>query len=54
MLFGVYRAVMSPEFLTVKGLGITAVLVGLMVIFLSVVRERYHESKNDPYKGVEQ
>lgn len=48
----VYEAVTSPEFFTVKGISIAAVLLGLVVIFLSVVRERYHESKNDPYKGV--
>lgn len=52
--FAVYKAVTSPEFLTFKGLGITAILVGLIIVFLSVVRERYHEHKNDPYKGVEQ
>ena len=28
-------------------------LIGLVVIFVSVARERYHESKNDPYKEVE-
>ncbi len=49
---GVFRAVTSPAFFTYEGMSVTAILVGLIVIFISVVRERYHESKNDPYKGV--
>ena len=49
---GLFKAVTSPEFLTVKGLSIAVLLLGLVVIFLSVLRERYHESKSDPYKGV--
>jgi uncharacterized membrane protein len=54
LLFAIYKAITSPEFLTFKGLSIAAILVGLVVIFLSVVRERHHESKNDPYKEVKQ
>ena len=53
-LIAIHRAVTSPEFFTPTGIGITIALVGLAVVFLSVVRERYHEHKNDPYKGVEQ
>ncbi len=53
-LWGIHEAVTSPEFFTVKGISITVVLLGLVIIFLSVVRERYHESKDDPYKEVEQ
>ena len=52
LLYSFIRAVTSPGFLTYEGISITVILVGLVVIFLSVVRERYHESKNDPYKGV--
>lgn len=54
LVFVIYHAVTSPEFLTFKGLSIAAILLGLVVIFLSVVRERYHESKSDPYKEVKQ
>ena len=54
LAFAAWKAVTSPEFLTFKGLAIAAVVLGLVVVFLSVVRERYHESKNDPYKEVEQ
>jgi anti-sigma factor RsiW len=52
--FAVYRAITSPDFFTFQGIAIAVVLLGLVIVFLSVVRERYHESKNDPYKGVEQ
>jgi anti-sigma factor RsiW len=53
-VFALYKAVTSPQFLTVQGIASAAVLLGVIVVFLSVARERYHESKNDPYKGVEQ
>jgi len=53
LLYFLYRAVRSPEFLTYEGISIAVVLLGLIVIFISVVRERYHESKNDPYREVE-
>jgi len=52
LIFGVIKAVTSPQFLTYEGISITAILVGLLVIFISVARERYHERKNDPYRGV--
>lgn len=52
LLYGIVRAVTSPDFLSYEGISVTVILVGLAVIFISVVRERYHESKNDPYKGV--
>lgn len=52
--FAIYEAVTSPEFFTVKGLSLAVALLGLIVVFLSVARERYHESKSDPYKGVKQ
>ncbi|MDH3199056.1 MAG: Hid1 family protein [Candidatus Krumholzibacteria bacterium] len=48
----VFKAVTSPSFLTYEGISITVILVGLLVIFVSVARERFHESRNDPYKGV--
>jgi predicted anti-sigma-YlaC factor YlaD len=50
----IYEAVTSPAFLTVRGIAISVILLGLVVIFLSVLRERYHESKDDPYKEVKQ
>jgi hypothetical protein len=50
--YGIFKAVTSPRLLTYEGISITVILVGLVVIFVSVARERYHESRNDPYKGV--
>jgi hypothetical protein len=54
LLYGIFKAVTSPEFLSFKGLSIAVILLGLVIVFLSVVRERYHESQSDPYKGVKQ
>lgn len=51
--YGIFRAVTSPSLLTYEGISILVILVGLVVIFVSVVRERYHESRNDPYREVE-
>jgi hypothetical protein len=53
LLYVVYRAVRSPDFLSYEGISVGVILLGLVVIFISVARERYHESKDDPYKEVE-
>ena len=53
LALGIVRAVTSPAFLTYEGISVTLILVGLVVIFISVARERYHESRNDPYREVE-
>ena len=53
LLFGLYKAMTSPKLLTYEGISITIIVLGLLVIFISVARERYHESKSDPYKGVQ-
>ena len=53
LLYFVYRAVRSPELWSYEGISIVVVLLGLIVVFISVARERYHESKHDPYKEVE-
>jgi hypothetical protein len=52
LFYGLFKAVTSPRLLTYEGISITVILVGLVVIFVSVARERFHESRNDPYKGV--
>ncbi len=52
LIYGIFKAVTSPRFLTYEGVSIAVILLGLVVIFISVVRERFHESKSDPYKGV--
>ena len=52
LFYGIFKAVTSPRLLTYEGISITVILIGLVVIFVSVARERYHESRNDPYRGV--
>jgi hypothetical protein len=52
LLYAIVQAVRSPNFLSYEGISITIILIGLAVIFISVARERFHESRNDPYKGV--
>jgi hypothetical protein len=52
LLWGLVRALMSPQLLTYEGISIAVIILGLIVVFVSVVRERLHESGNDPYKGV--
>jgi hypothetical protein len=51
--YAIFRAVTSPELLTYEGISVMLILGGLVVIFVSVARERYHEHKSDPYKEVE-
>jgi hypothetical protein len=53
LLYLTYRALRSPELWSYEGVSILLVLVGLIVIFVSVARERYHESKQDRYKEIE-
>jgi|SRR5712675_356747 len=53
LLYFLYRALRSPELWTYQGVSIAVVLLGLIVLFISVARERYHEHKNDPYREVE-
>jgi len=50
--YALLRAVTSPEFLSYEGISVAVLLVGVLVIFISVVRERIHERRNDPYRGV--
>lgn len=52
LVYAIVKAVTSPQFFTFTGMTITLVLVGFLVLFLSVVRERIHERKNDPYRKV--
>ena len=51
--FGIVKAVTSPSFLTFQGISVTLILVGLVVLFVSVARERWHEHKSDPYREVQ-
>ena len=51
--FFLVRALRSPQLFTYEGISIALILLGLIVLFISVARERYHEHKHDPYREVE-
>jgi hypothetical protein len=53
LVYLLYRALRSPEMWTYEGVSIAIILLGLIVLFVSVARERYHEHKSDPYREVE-
>jgi hypothetical protein len=53
LLYLLYRAIRSPELWSYEGVSIAVVLLGLVVVFISVARERYHEHKHDPYREVD-
>jgi hypothetical protein len=54
LLFALYKIVTSPGFLSFPGIAGGLIIVGFIILFLSVVRERYHERKTDPYREVKQ
>lgn len=54
LLFALYKIVTSPAFLTFPGIAGGLIILGFIILFLSVVRERYHERKTDPYREVKQ
>ncbi|HET6347473.1 MAG TPA: zf-HC2 domain-containing protein [Candidatus Krumholzibacteria bacterium] len=53
LLYLLYRALRSPQLWTFEGISVAVILLGLVVLFISVARERYHEHKSDPYREVE-
>jgi hypothetical protein len=53
LLYLLYRALRSPQLFTYEGISVALILLGLIVLFISVARERYHEHKSDPYREVE-
>lgn len=53
LAYMLYRVLRSPELRSYEGVSVAVVLLGLIVIFISVARERYHEHKHDPYREVE-
>jgi len=54
LAFVLFKIVTSPGFLTFPGIAGGLVVLGLIIVFLSVVRERYYERKTDPYREVKQ
>lgn len=53
IIYGFYEAFRSGEEPVFSKVAIAAVLFGFLVLLLSVIRERIHTYKSDPYKEVE-
>ena len=50
--FGIYRGILESESL-VFTISILILWMGILILLISAMRQRYKESKDDPYKDVE-
>ena len=50
--FGIYRGMLESESL-VFTISILVLWMGILILLVSAIRQRYKESKDDPYKDVE-
>tara|TARA_B100000029_G_scaffold490503_1_gene549594 strand:+ start:789 stop:998 length:210 start_codon:yes stop_codon:yes gene_type:complete len=50
--FGIYRGILESESL-VFTISILVLWIGILILLVSAIRQRYKESKDDPYKDVE-
>ena len=50
--FGIYRGILESESL-VFTISILVLWMGILTLLVSAIRQRYKESKDDPYKDVE-
>ena len=50
--FGIYRGILESESLVLT-ISILVVWMGILILLVSAIRQRYKESKDDPYKDVE-
>ena len=50
--FGIYRGILESESL-VFTISILFLWMGILILLVSAIRQRYKESKDDPYKDVE-
>ena len=50
--FGIYRGILESESL-VFTISILVIWIGILILLVSAIRQRYKESKDDPYKDVE-
>tara|TARA_Y100000590_G_scaffold295014_1_gene332503 strand:+ start:383 stop:592 length:210 start_codon:yes stop_codon:yes gene_type:complete len=51
-VFGIYKGILESESL-VFTIAILVLWIGILILLISAIRQRYKESKNDPYKDVE-
>ncbi|MBW2623391.1 MAG: zf-HC2 domain-containing protein [Deltaproteobacteria bacterium] len=52
IIYGIFEFVRSGEEAVIPKIGVVAVLIGCVILLLSVLRERIHTYKADPYKEV--
>ena len=50
--FGIYRGILESESL-VFTISILFLWMAILILLVSAIRQRYKESKDDPYKDVE-
>jgi len=50
--FGIYRGILESESL-VFTISILVLWIGILILLVSAIRQRYKEAKDDPYKDVE-
>jgi ferric-dicitrate binding protein FerR (iron transport regulator) len=50
--YGIYTFLTSPTFLLEK-LATSAVVIGILLLFASVIRDRYREWLTDPYRDIQ-
>ena len=50
--FGIYRGILESESL-VFTISILVLWIGILILLVSAIKQRYKESKDDPYKDVE-
>ena len=50
--FGIYRGILESESLVLT-ISILVLWIGILILLVSAIRQRYKESEDDPYKDVE-
>ena len=50
--FGMYRGILESESIEFT-ISISVLWIGILILLVSSIRQRYKESKDDPYKDVE-
>ena len=50
--YGIYTFLTSPTFLLEK-LATSAIVIGILLLFASVIRDRYREWLTDPYRDIQ-
>jgi len=50
--FGIYRGILESKSLMFT-ISISVLWIGILILLVSAIMQRYKESKDDPYKDVE-